>query len=81
MLISCHSLVDYGIEIKTIEEGYQSIEKETAENLAKIYISYMFEKEIKKEGANVLILYDQPEANMEKKFIYDILSDKIQDLR
>lgn len=76
-----HNFTTFDIEIKTMEENFQSISKVTAGTLAKIYISYMFENEIKQEGANVLVIYDQPEANMEKRFIHDILSDKIRELR
>lgn len=76
-----YNLAEYDIEVKTSDNQFQSIKTVTAGNLAKVYINYMFEKDIKREGSNVLVIYDQPESNMEKKFIHDILSDKIKDLR
>ena len=76
-----NGIVDYVVKIKNLEGGFEPIEKVTAGNLSKIYINYLFENEIRFKGTSVIVVYDQPEANMEKKFIHDILSEKLKDLR
>ena len=47
----------------------------------RLYINKMFEDKISKEGSNTIILYDQPDTNMEKIFILEELVSKISNLR
>lgn len=60
---------------------YRSIEEYSAGMLSKIYVSYFLDRTIQKEGSNTIVLYDQPESNMEKEFLLRILGDKLKELR
>lgn len=75
------SFVDYKIELKTLEGNFENIDNITAGNLSKIYINKMFEDKIIHAGSNTIILYDQPDANMEKEFILSELVTKISKIR
>lgn len=74
-------LLDYNIELKNIEGNYEDINSISAGNLSKIYINRMFSEKIESSGSNVIILYDQPDSNMEKAFILGDLGPKLSDLR
>lgn len=74
-------LMDYNIELKNIEGNYEDINSISAGNLSKIYINRMFSERIESAGSNVIILYDQPDSNMEKAFILDELGPKLSSLR
>ena len=80
-VINNSNFIDYAIELKNIDGKYENIDSITAGNLSKIYINKMFEEKINQAGSNTIILYDQPDTNMEKAFILDELVNKISDLR
>lgn len=73
--------IDYKIELLNNDGEFEDIEKITAGNLSKIYINRMFENKIADAGSNVIVLYDQPDSNMEKAFILDELIPKISTIR
>lgn len=73
--------LDYELQLKNSNGLYQNIESMSAGELGKTYISNMIDLEIQNKGANVIIVFDQPENNLEKKFILDNLSKKINELR
>ena len=75
------NFIDYRIELKNLNGRYENIDSISAGNLGKIYINKMFEDKISKEGSNTIILYDQPDTNMEKIFILEELVSKISNLR
>lgn len=74
-------ILTYKIELKNVENMYENINNISAGNLGKIYISRMFENKINTAGSNVIILYDQPDSNMEKAFILNELVPRISALR
>ncbi len=74
--------IDYDIMIKTSDDAdYESIDNITAGTLSKIYIKEMFKSKLENVKTNTIILYDQPETNMEKKFIYEELSSVLSEYR
>ena len=81
LVYSQDPLINYDIELKNIEGIYENINIISAGNLSKIYINQMFEERINNAGSNVIVLYDQPDTNMEKLFVLDNLSPKISKLR
>lgn len=79
---SIKEIVDYKIEIKVNDKvGYQNIESLSAGQLSKIYIDVFLENNLKKYGPNTIILYDQPDNNLEKHFVLDTLSRKFKELK
>ena len=73
--------ISYELQLKDSSGKYENIESMSAGELGKTYISNMIDSEIEKEGANMIIMFDQPENNLEKKFILNDLAKKIDDLR
>ena len=73
-------LLDYEIQLKH-DGGFQPIESLSAGTLGKIYVEHFFDRTIAEGGSNTIILYDQPESNMEKEFVYRSLVRKFGDLR
>ena len=76
-----NDFVDYDVELKNIDGEYENIDRISAGNLSKIYINKMFDEKIMKAGCNTIILYDQPDTNMEKIFILNELVEKLSNLR
>ena len=75
-------IVDYDIEIKVSDKiGYQNIESLSAGQLSKIYIDVFMENNLRKYGPNTIILYDQPDNNLEKRFVLDTLANKFKELK
>lgn len=73
--------IDYEIQLKSSSGEYENIESMSAGELGKTYISNMIDKQIKNGGANLIILFDQPDNNLEKKFILHELIKKMDDMR
>lgn len=78
--ISPERILDYEIQLK-IDENYQSIESLSAGTLGKIYVEHFFDRAIAEGGSNTIILYDQPESNMEKEFVFRSIVNKFDELR
>ena len=81
LTITSTNFVDYIIELKNVDGEYENIDTISAGNLSKIYINKMFEDKILKAGSNTIVLYDQPDTNMEKAFILDELVRKLSEIR
>ena len=73
--------IDCQIELKNSSNEFENIETMSAGELSKTYISNMLEEQIKKGDANLIILFDQPDNSLEKKFILEELANKIDKLR
>ena len=73
--------ISYELQLKDSSGKYKNIESMSAGELGKTYISNMIDSEISKEGANIIIMFDQPENNLEKRFILNDLAKKIDELR
>lgn len=71
----------YSIELKDEKGKYRPIEEFSAGMLSKIYVAYFLDRTIQNEGSNTILLYDQPESNMEKEFLLRTLGDKLRELR
>lgn len=74
-------MIEYEIRLKNLEGAYESIDKITAEMLGKIYINHFLDQQLEDAGSNIIILFDQPDANMEKAFILEHLAPKLTELR
>jgi len=73
--------LNYKIDLKISDDKYLPLENITAGMLSKIYINNMLEEKLKERKKDVIILYDQPDANMEKAFILEELVNKLQTLK
>ena len=73
--------INYELQLKDSSGKYQNISSMSAGELGKTYISNMIDSQIEKEGANIIVVFDQPENNLEKKFILNDLAKKIDGLR
>ena len=71
----------YSIELKDEKGKYRPLEEFSAGMLSKIYVAYFLDRTIQNEGSNTILLYDQPESNMEKEFLLRTLGDKLRELR
>ena len=73
--------MEYDIEIKTEHGRFLPIEELSAGMLSKAYVSNFLDKAISDSGSSTIIVFDQPESNMEKSFLRTILADKFNSLR
>lgn len=73
-------LLDYEIQL-LFEGSYRPMESLSAGTLGKIYVEQFFDRTIAEGGSNTIILYDQPESNMEKEFVFKSLVRKFDELR
>ena len=74
-------IINYDIEIKNLDGEFQNIASLSAGQLSKIYIKSLIDNKMKLYENNAIIVYDQPDNNLEKKFILDILCDKLLELK
>lgn len=74
-------IINYDIEIKNLDGAFQNIASLSAGQLSKIYIKSLIDNKMKFYENNAIIVYDQPDNNLEKKFILDILCDKLVELK
>ena len=74
-------IINYNIEIKNLDGVFQDIASLSAGQLSKIYIKTLIDNKMKVFENNAIIVYDQPDNNLEKKFILDILCDKLIKLK
>lgn len=73
--------IDCQVYLKNSLDEFENIETMSAGELSKTYISNMLEEQIMKSDANLIVLFDQPDNSLEKKFILDELATKIDKLR
>lgn len=71
----------YSIELRDESGHFRPIEEYSAGMLSKIYVTYFLDRTIQNEGSNTILLYDQPESNMEKEFLLQTLGNKLRELR
>lgn len=79
--LSTEDVLEYDIEIKTENGCFLPIEELSAGMLSKAYVSNFLDKAISDSGSSTIIVFDQPESNMEKSFLRTILADKFNSLR
>ncbi len=73
--------IKYDIHIKNLDGEFKKIDSLSAGQLSKIYINLLIDKKLDVIKNNAIILYDQPDNNLEKKFILDILGKKLSELK
>lgn len=71
----------YDIMLKDLEGNFQKIDTLSAGQLSKIYINLMIDSKLKSFENNAIILYDQPDNNLEKEFILNVLGEKLSELK
>lgn len=74
-------VLDYAVVLKTDEGDFKPIEEFSAGMLSKVYVTHFLDGAIDKAGSGPIVLYDQPESNMEKAFLLETLVDKFSKLR
>lgn len=80
-IMTQNDVIDYDILLKDSNGQMQPIENITAGSLSKIYIQKMFDDSLKGKNSKTIIVYDQPDTNMEKEFILLELVKKIKTLK
>lgn len=60
---------------------YTDINKLSAGQLSKAYINRFLDEKLKMYGPNTIIVYDQPDNNLEKKFVLDEIANKLKELK
>lgn len=73
--------LDYKIEIENEDNKFVPIEDFSAGMLSKTYVSNFLDKTIQDSGSNTVIIFDQPESNMDKLFLLTVLAKKFDELR
>lgn len=75
------ALIKFEIMIKNLEDEYQKIDTLSAGQLSKIYINVLIDSKLKAMENNAIVLYDQPDNNLEKTFILETLGRKLAELK
>lgn len=76
--------LNYRIEIEVAESTgnrFVPITDLSAGMLSKAYVSNFLDKTIQDSGNNTVIVFDQPESNMDKMFLLNVLASKFDELR
>lgn len=73
--------VHYSVELQAEDGQFRPIDTFSAGELSKVYVLHFLDKTIENAGSNTIVLYDQPESNMEKEFLLITLVDKLMKLR
>lgn len=81
MSLPVENAISYRIELEDGEGVFRPVDEFSAGMLSKVYVSYFLDSAISNAGSNTIILYDQPESNMEKAFLIETLADKFSKLR
>lgn len=76
-----NNYVEYELQLKNSLNDFENIETMSSGELSKTYINNLLDSNIKKDGSNLIILFDQPDSSLEKKFILNELVTKIDELR
>lgn len=74
-------IIKYKIKIRTENGEYKAINELSAGQLSKAYVSNFLDQSIRESGSNSIVIFDQPESNMEKSFLQSVLADKFNQLR
>lgn len=75
------SLAKHSVDIKNENGDFVPVAEQSAGMLSKAYVAHFLDQAIKGTGSNTIVLYDQPESNMEKAFLHTVLADKFDSLR
>ena len=75
------SLAKHSVDIKNEDGVFVPVTEQSAGMLSKAYVAHFLDQAIKGTGSNTIVLYDQPESNMEKAFLHTVLADKFDSLR
>ncbi|MDD4070157.1 MAG: hypothetical protein PHF05_06870 [Candidatus Izemoplasmatales bacterium] len=75
------ALIKFEIMIKNLDDEYQKIDTLSAGQLSKIYINVLIDSKLKAMENNAIVLYDQPDNNLEKTFILETLGRKLAELK
>lgn len=79
--LNSDKFIKFDILIRDLEGDYKQISSLSAGQLSKIYINLLIDNKLKAMENNAVILYDQPDNNLEKTFILDTLGRKLADLK
>ena len=74
-------LIEYSVELCDETGEFRPIDEFSAGMLSKVYVSHFLDTAISNAGSNTIVLYDQPESNMEKEFLIETLANKFAELR
>lgn len=75
------SLIKYETYIEKERGNFRTIESLSAGELSKLYINLLIDKKLEEISNSAIILYDQPDNNLEKTFILESLVKKLCDLK
>lgn len=75
------SLAKHSVDIKNEEGDFVPVSEQSAGMLSKAYVAHFLDQAIQGTGSNTIVLYDQPESNMEKAFLHTVLAEKFDSLR
>ena len=75
------SILKYDTLIEKEPGNFRTIESLSAGELSKLYINLLIDKKLEEISNSAIILYDQPDNNLEKAFILDSLVKKICELK
>lgn len=81
ILLSPDQAIEYEVELKDESGNFRPVDEFSAGMLSKIYVSHFLDAAITNAGSNTVVLYDQPESNMEKAFLSATLAKKFFELR
>jgi predicted ATPase len=79
--LNANKFIQYDILIKNLDSKYQLISSLSAGQLSKIYINMLIDTKLKAMENNAVIVYDQPDNNLEKTFILKTLGRKLAELK
>lgn len=81
LLLPPDQAIEYEIELKDENGNFRPVNEFSAGMFSKIYVTHFLDAAISDAGSNTVVLYDQPESNMEKAFLSATLADKFFELR
>lgn len=74
--------LDYSIQLSIKNDNvFQDINTFTPGQLSKLYIRILLMRKMNSGNANSILLFDQPESNLEKSFVFIDLKDILSEIR
>lgn len=74
-------VAECSIKLRDDDGCYRRLEEFSAGMLSKVYVAHFLDSAISDAGSSTMVLYDQPESNMEKEFLIETLARKFATLR
>ena len=74
-------VIDSTVKLKNENGVFMPLSSFSAGMLGKVYVEHFLDAAIADAGSSTMILYDQPESNMEKEFLLTVLGGKFAELR